>query len=249
MHTEILETPALNDHHGYNEILGKFDHKSSTIFYIFDLDTSKILFVSKSIEKLTGITDERFMREGLALFASIIHTDDFQSVQTQYAKAVAMIQSNDAELIDPNHQLYNEFRIGTTEGNDVWVEVDAMVLNFGQEETNRIFGTIRNINYKKGVMAINQDDSTPRKKSTPISKRTLSRPFSINLKKGPSEKVTPREMEVLQLVAHGFSAKQIADKLFISIHTAINHRKNLIEKFKVKNTAELILRASKTYWL
>ena len=58
--------------------------------------------------------------------------------------------------------------------------------------------------------------------------------------------VSTREKEVLQLIAEGFSSKQIADRLFISTHTAITHRKNLIEKFQVKNTAELISRALTT---
>ncbi len=57
--------------------------------------------------------------------------------------------------------------------------------------------------------------------------------------------ISPREKEVLKLVADGYSSKQIADKLFISNHTAISHRKNLIEKFKVRNTAQLIKRASR----
>ncbi|RZV54531.1 MAG: LuxR family transcriptional regulator, partial [Flavobacteriaceae bacterium] len=39
------------------------------------------------------------------------------------------------------------------------------------------------------------------------------------------------------------SSKQIADILYISNHTAISHRKNLIEKFQVKNTAHLVKRA------
>ena len=59
------------------------------------------------------------------------------------------------------------------------------------------------------------------------------------------DKVSPREKEVLKLVADGYSSKQIADKLFISNHTAISHRKNLIEKFDVKNTAQLIKKASR----
>ncbi len=58
--------------------------------------------------------------------------------------------------------------------------------------------------------------------------------------------ISAREKEVLKLVADGFSSKQIADRLFISDHTAISHRKNLIEKFKVKNTAHLIKRASRS---
>lgn len=61
--------------------------------------------------------------------------------------------------------------------------------------------------------------------------------------------VSQRELEILRLVAQGFSNKQIAHQLFISVHTAITHRKNLIEKFEVKNTAELIKEAAYRQWL
>lgn len=57
--------------------------------------------------------------------------------------------------------------------------------------------------------------------------------------------VSKREKEVLLLIAEGLSSKQIADVLYISNHTAIKHRKNLIDKFQVKNTAQLIKEASK----
>ncbi len=56
--------------------------------------------------------------------------------------------------------------------------------------------------------------------------------------------ISIREQEVLKLIANGFSSKQIADKLYISNHTAISHRKHLIQKFKVNNTAQLIKKAS-----
>ncbi|MEP3211135.1 MAG: helix-turn-helix transcriptional regulator [Maribacter sp.] len=57
--------------------------------------------------------------------------------------------------------------------------------------------------------------------------------------------ISKREKQVLHLIADGYSSKEIADTLFISNHTAISHRKHLIEKFQVKNTAQLIKRASK----
>ncbi len=52
--------------------------------------------------------------------------------------------------------------------------------------------------------------------------------------------VTKREKEVLELIAEGMTNKEIGDKLFVSNHTIISHRKNLIEKFNAKNTAELV---------
>lgn len=49
-----------------------------------------------------------------------------------------------------------------------------------------------------------------------------------------------REKEVLELLAKGFSSKDIAKALFITEKTVETHRKNMVEKAKVKNTVELV---------
>ena len=56
--------------------------------------------------------------------------------------------------------------------------------------------------------------------------------------------ITPKEKEVLSLLAQGFSSKEIASRLFISVHTVESHRKNLRFKFDAKNSSELIMKAS-----
>lgn len=55
--------------------------------------------------------------------------------------------------------------------------------------------------------------------------------------------ITPREKEVLDLVALGNSTKQVADRLGISIRTVESHRINMLKKMRVSNTAELIRKA------
>lgn len=55
-----------------------------------------------------------------------------------------------------------------------------------------------------------------------------------------ADAVTKREKEVLELIAQGMTNKEIGEKLFVSDHTVISHRKNLILKFGAKNTAELV---------
>ncbi len=52
--------------------------------------------------------------------------------------------------------------------------------------------------------------------------------------------ITRREKEVLELIAEGMTNNEIAAKLFISTTTVDTHRKNLLAKFDVKNTASLI---------
>lgn len=56
-------------------------------------------------------------------------------------------------------------------------------------------------------------------------------------------KLSEREIEILQLISEGLANKQIADKLFISSHTVMTHRKNLMSKLKINNTASLVMYA------
>lgn len=52
--------------------------------------------------------------------------------------------------------------------------------------------------------------------------------------------ISRREREVLTLIADGFTNAEIAEKLFISVPTVNTHRKSLLAKFNVGNTAGLI---------
>jgi len=66
------------------------------------------------------------------------------------------------------------------------------------------------------------------------------KPFSnFGKHKQPSLHLSDREIEVLKLVATGFSNKQISEKLFISIHTVISHRKHITIKLGVKSISGL----------
>ena len=65
----------------------------------------------------------------------------------------------------------------------------------------------------------------------------------------PSGGLSPREQEILQLVADGMTTSQIADKLFTSPRTVETHRQNIMEKTGAKNTAALIKTAASQGWL
>lgn len=62
--------------------------------------------------------------------------------------------------------------------------------------------------------------------------------------KGASNQLSSREQEILKLVAQGNSNKLIAERLFISIHTVITHRKNITGKLGIKSISGLTLYAS-----
>jgi DNA-binding NarL/FixJ family response regulator len=52
--------------------------------------------------------------------------------------------------------------------------------------------------------------------------------------------LTRREKEILKFLAEGFTAPEIADKLFLSHLTIESHRRNIMAKLQAKNTAMLI---------
>ncbi|RTF06923.1 response regulator transcription factor, partial [Serratia marcescens] len=51
--------------------------------------------------------------------------------------------------------------------------------------------------------------------------------------------LTPREREIVDLILAGCSSQQIADRLFISLGTVKNHRKNIYGKLNIGSQAEL----------
>jgi DNA-binding NarL/FixJ family response regulator len=61
-----------------------------------------------------------------------------------------------------------------------------------------------------------------------------------DISKPRTVEITDREREIIRLIAEGLTTNEIAGKLFISVHTVNTHRKNLLSKLDIKNTASLV---------
>ncbi|WP_020598888.1 response regulator [Spirosoma panaciterrae] len=64
---------------------------------------------------------------------------------------------------------------------------------------------------------------------------TLNKPDPMSL-----PVLTRREREILVKIADGLTNQQIADQLFVDVSTVNSHRKNMLAKYDVQNTAQLI---------
>lgn len=58
--------------------------------------------------------------------------------------------------------------------------------------------------------------------------------------------ISDRELEVIKLIAEGYTNVEIAEKLFLSPHTVNTHRKNIMQKLGVNNTAAIVMYAVKS---
>lgn len=58
-------------------------------------------------------------------------------------------------------------------------------------------------------------------------------------------RLSDREIEIIRLISDGLTNKQIADQLFLSKHTVNTHRKNIMQKLGINNTAGIVIYAVK----
>ena len=70
-----------------------------------------------------------------------------------------------------------------------------------------------------------------------------------NVKKRKNSKITPRETEVLKLIASAYSTKEIANLLDLSVKTVEKHRSNLMRKLGLKSSAAVTLYAVRNNYL
>ncbi|GAB2998364.1 response regulator transcription factor [uncultured Cyclobacterium sp.] len=78
-----------------------------------------------------------------------------------------------------------------------------------------------------------------------FNKDISQRMINIMSLEGVSPKrLSPKEMQILGLIAEGQTTKEIAHKLIISTRTVETHRNNMMKKLDVKNTPELINKAA-----
>ena len=76
----------------------------------------------------------------------------------------------------------------------------------------------------------------------PAAVKRVMRDFLEAAKRGeetPTDPLTPRELEVVKLIAEGHTSEEIAEILFISKKTVDRHRANMLEKLGMRNRVEL----------
>jgi DNA-binding NarL/FixJ family response regulator len=88
------------------------------------------------------------------------------------------------------------------------------------------------------VIEINEEESKIESQLMEALQSNTEQPESTDL-----YELSDREREVLVELSKGLTNKEIAEKLHISVHTAITHRKNIIKKTGIKSVAGLTVYA------
>jgi two-component system, NarL family, response regulator LiaR len=87
---------------------------------------------------------------------------------------------------------------------------------------------------------------TPKTKTVVVEKQVFVNPnFVLNEAALSELRLSPRELEVLQLMANGLSNQQIAERLFVSLNTVKTHTSNLFVKLEVERRTQAIEKAKR----
>jgi DNA-binding NarL/FixJ family response regulator len=96
---------------------------------------------------------------------------------------------------------------------------------------------LKSVDKEEFILAIRNIVNGRKHYSSEVTNIIFSNP---NSGQNSSANLTRRELEVLRLIAKAKTSEEIAKELFVSIHTVKTHRKNLLSKLQVNNTAGLV---------
>lgn len=196
---------------------------------VVDVRTRKYLYVDERIEQVTGYTREEYLDKGPKfLFSKIPLSHKFGVLkstlhQNKFISSIGAKESRDVVL-------FREYNVFDRKGNPR--RILHQILDHVFDPTQKV----------KAVISLQTNiehiSSATKFKYYIYSKsqNAIIYPKATKIKSD----FTPREKEIIFLISEGLTSTQIAQRLYLSIHTIKTHRKNILKKSNASNFFELI---------
>ena len=229
-HDRSLELPDFQpcDIKGFEDLT----NFGSQFVYIFDFPRGEVNYVSRGIQKIFGYEPGDV---NLQFLYEKIHPDDRRAVCDATIDAIQGTIDNG--MTSPGRLKFSvNYRFQKIDGSYLQV-LRHQTVQQTDEQGNilRTTGIIVELGHLPEVNGV-----TGKMVDNESGKVIYSRSYS-----GRDSIFSTREKEIILLLANGRKTDEIAEELFISPNTVSTHRKNMLKKYAVKNTAELILFSKK----
>ena len=217
------------------EFLKQLDRIENSSISVFDLYRKEHIFVSSNYSKMLGYNLNLIEEQGNNFFDARVHPEDFF---INMKMGIALLKTSYQIPVPErkDYKLVTDYRIKNGKGDYVRIIEQQQVLEL--DRAGNIWLALSTVDFSP-----DQDLSFgPRSRIYNFKNGEINTPqaFATN-----DAILTKREQEVLCMVREGLPSKQIAEKLFISIHTVNTHRQRILEKLNVSNSYEAIQYASR----
>jgi len=223
-------------------------NRVAPIIYIADITLDKYMYFYGSSKQMLGYDMDFLADAGPNYYINLLHQNDSRIYQEKvFPEVTAFLKRHNQP--DYSDYLFScNYRIKKNDGE--YVNMLQRVTYFSLKEFSIPLvemGSLTDINnYKDDTRMIHVIEKTGYDINAYSTVQLFkSVYFPDRLGKGLSN----REREILKGISEGLSSKEIANKLFISINTIHNHRKNMLQKTHTNNSAELLKYALSNYLL
>lgn len=223
-----------HDENEFNRFITSIFSPGAYYFYVVDFFDKSIKQVSSSILALTGFNPETVTFDDII---KSIHPDDLSFVSKAEEIAINHFYNVIGKENVLKYKVCYNFRCKTQDGSYQLFHHQAIVISVDEEgRFGKSLNIHTNINHittvnNHKVYFIGIEDATDI-----IQLNMNDEHESINIPAYFSN----RESEIINLMSLGLTSAEIAKRLFISVHTVKNHRKNILKKSGSKSSSELI---------
>lgn len=244
LHNKEYDTAGLLDHHAaqflnIQSVHPAFFH-SVPLMYLLDYTTGRYLTFSAESKNVMGIAHQGFMEGGVEFMLHHYHPDHLRLFNEKifYAR-LNFLKCIPAEQHGNYIFTYNH-RFKSSQGNySDFLQRNCFIKSNADGEPLVSFGMIINYNHfsprTKVIHTVEKIDQTENGMYASLMDK---KQFLVNVE--DEELFSNREKEVLLWMAEGLTSKEIADKLYVSEHTIINHRRHMQDKSNAPNATALV---------
>ncbi|MFN8207894.1 MAG: LuxR C-terminal-related transcriptional regulator [Bacteroidales bacterium] len=209
---------------------------TNQFYYITDFLQVRNLYVHPNVQELMGYPTEAW--SDLDFVGGIIHPGDRDFVVAFSLKSVRFTMENLSYIKKDLHcgTFSIDFRIRKYDGSYIRVNrlTSAVKCDARGTMTHAVsfFTDISHLKHDNHIRCCLIGNDLPEFTTDEFYRRYASHDLS------------EREKEIIRLLAYGLDGKTIAERLHISEHTVVSHRKNMLRKTNTKNAASLVKFAS-----
>lgn len=204
--------------------------------FIID-ERHEIIFWNQAAESILGFSAEEVA--GLQCYEILGGRDAHGNTLCQRFCRIAVSVAHERSL--PNLDLY----VRTRTGDRIWINLTT----FAVPTSNRTFGNVivhlfrDATQHKSNARFVERVLAASREFENEDEQPDIAAPAAHKWTAPGLDELTPREREVLLLLAHGLGTEQIAGRLTISASTTRNHIQSLLSKLAVHSRLEAVAKA------